>query len=129
MQPFFENVSKKNQNFKKIKIEVLVSRLVFKLEKQTKNIREGEEKLLMKYLTRFLKVCGIFEHFVFELPQIHEGCFEYLYIRIDYPLETMLLLCCCFCVYLGVILYCIYWVLLFGLFIGYCIFFGGGRIY
>ena len=44
MQPFFENVSKINQNFKKIKIEVLVSRSVFKLEK----IREGEEKLLMK---------------------------------------------------------------------------------
>ena len=29
------------------------------------------------YSTRFLKACGIFEHFVFEWPQIHEGCFEY----------------------------------------------------
>ena len=25
----------------------------------------------------FFKACGIFEHFDFELPQIHEGCFEY----------------------------------------------------
>ena len=28
---------------------------------------------------RFFKACEIFEHFVFELPQIHEGCFEYRY--------------------------------------------------
>ena len=48
MQPFFENVSKKNQNFKKIKIEVLVSRSFFKLEKKTKKIREAEENLIMK---------------------------------------------------------------------------------
>ena len=79
MQPFFENVSKKNQIFKKIKIEVLVSRSVFKLEKKTKEIREAEEKLLMqfRYSTMFFKGCGIFEHFVFELLQIHQGCFEY----------------------------------------------------
>ena len=49
MQPFFENVSKKNLNFKKIKIEVLVSRSVFQLEKKTEKIREAEEKLLMKF--------------------------------------------------------------------------------
>ena len=64
MQPFFENVSKKNQNFKKIKIEVFVSRTVFKLEKRTKKIREAEEKLHMKTFkknsTRFFKACGIF---------------------------------------------------------------------
>ena len=48
MQPFFENISKKNQNFKKIKIEVFVSWSVFKLEKKTKKIREDEEKLCMK---------------------------------------------------------------------------------
>ena len=54
MQPFFENVSKKKQNFKKIKIEGLVSRSVFKLEKKTKKIREAEEKLLMK--TFFLNI-------------------------------------------------------------------------
>ena len=48
MQPFFENVSKKNQNFKKIKIEVLVSQSIFKLEKITKKIREAEEKLHRK---------------------------------------------------------------------------------
>ena len=55
MQPFFENVSKKNQNFKKIKIEVLVSRSVFKLEKKTKKIREAEEKLTKNILPGFLK--------------------------------------------------------------------------
>ena len=48
MQPFFENVSKKNQNFKKIKIEILVSRSVFKLENTTEKIQENEEKLIMK---------------------------------------------------------------------------------
>ena len=82
MQPFFETVSKINQNFKNIKIEVLVSWSVFKLEIRTQKIREAEEKLHMKtlklkYSTRFFKDCGIFEHIVFELPQIHEGCFEY----------------------------------------------------
>ena len=56
MQPFFENVSKKNQNFKKIKIEVLVSQSVFKLEKKTKKIREAEEKLFMKTLKIFYQV-------------------------------------------------------------------------
>ena len=53
MQPFFENVSKKNKNFKKIKIEVLVSWSVFKLEKKTKKIREAVGKLHMK---TFLKI-------------------------------------------------------------------------
>ena len=44
MQPFFESVSKKNQNYKNIQIEVLVSRSVFKLKKKTKKIWEPEEK-------------------------------------------------------------------------------------
>ena len=47
MQPFFENVSKKNQNFKKVKIEFIVSWSVYKLE-----IREAEEKLLLKTLKK-----------------------------------------------------------------------------
>ena len=87
MQPFFENVSKKYQNFNnKIKVEVLVSRSVFKLEKkEEEKIRETEEKLRMKTCLKIFyqvfKACGIFEDFVFELPQIHEGCFEYRYMQ------------------------------------------------
>ena len=53
MQPFFENVSKKNKDVKTINIEVLVSRSVFKLEKKTREVREAEEKLLLK---TFLKI-------------------------------------------------------------------------
>ena len=37
-------------------------------------------KHFWKYYTRFLKACEIFEHFVFELPQIQEGCFQYRYM-------------------------------------------------
>ena len=86
MQPFFENVSKKNQNFKKIKIEVLISRSVFKLEKKTKKIQAAEKTAyenIKIYSTRFFKACRIFEHFVFELSQIHEGCFEYRFMSLS----------------------------------------------
>ena len=34
---------------------------------------------MLKNATMFCKGCEIFEHFVFELPQAYEGCFEYRY--------------------------------------------------
>ena len=75
MQPFFENVSKKNQNFKKIKIEVLVSQSVFKLEKKTKNIWEAEEKLLLK---TFLKNPPCFLKAVEFLNTLFSSCRKFM---------------------------------------------------